>query len=43
MAYVQETVGKFIDELTLKIIYGKRIISALPHGARPQLPVDPKP
>lgn len=38
MAYVQETVGKFIDESTLKIIYGDRIISHLPPGARPPLP-----
>ena len=30
MAYVIETVGKFIDESTLKIIYGKRIVSDLP-------------
>lgn len=37
MAYVQETIGNLIDESTLKIIYGERIISALPHGARPAL------
>ena len=38
MAYVQETIGKLIDESTLKIVYGERIVSALPHGARPPLP-----
>jgi hypothetical protein len=38
MAYVIETVGKFIDESTLQVIYGKRIVSDLPHGARPPLP-----
>jgi hypothetical protein len=38
MAYVQETVGKFIDESTVQIIYGERIVADLPHGARPPLP-----
>jgi hypothetical protein len=38
MAYVQETVGKVIDESTVQIIYGERIVADLPHGARPPLP-----
>ena len=38
MAYVQETINELIDESTLKIVYGVRIVSALPHGARPSLP-----
>lgn len=38
MAYVQETIEKLIDESTLKIVYGERIVSALPHGARPPMP-----
>lgn len=37
MAYVQETIADLIDESTLKIVYGERIVSALPHGARPPL------
>lgn len=39
MAYVVETAGKFIDESTLKVIYGERIVFVLPHGARPSLPM----
>lgn len=38
MAYVQETIESLIDESTLKIVYGERIVSALPHGARPSMP-----
>jgi hypothetical protein len=38
MAYVQETIAKLIDESTLQVIYGTRIISDLPHGARPPMP-----
>jgi len=38
MAYVQETVARLIDESTLKIIYGKRIVADLPHGSRPPMP-----
>ena len=38
MAYVQETINDLIDESTLRIVYGERIVSALPQGARPSLP-----
>jgi hypothetical protein len=38
MAYVQETVAKLIDESTLQVIYGERIVADLPHGARPPMP-----
>lgn len=38
MAYVQETIAELIDESTLQVIYGTRIISDLPHGARPPMP-----
>jgi hypothetical protein len=38
MAYVQETIAKLIDESTLQVIYGTRIVATLPHGARPPMP-----
>ena len=38
MAYVNETAFKFIDESTLQLIYGSRIISQLPQGSRPIIP-----
>jgi hypothetical protein len=40
MAYVQETFASLIDESTLRIIYGSKIVPALlPAGARPPMPV----
>lgn len=38
MTYVQETISKLIDESTLQVIYGTRIISDLPQGTRPPMP-----
>lgn len=38
MAYVQETFSKLVDEQTVRIIYGTRIVADLPHGARPPMP-----
>jgi len=38
MAYVQETIAPLVDESTLKIIWGRRILSVLPEGARPPMP-----
>jgi hypothetical protein len=39
MAYVQETILKLINEDTLQVIYGTRIVSSLPDGTRPPMPV----
>ncbi|MBB5755112.1 hypothetical protein [Prosthecomicrobium pneumaticum] len=39
MAYVQETIAQLIDESTLQVIYGSKIVPALlPEGARPPMP-----
>ncbi|MEQ8964978.1 MAG: hypothetical protein RID91_04065 [Azospirillaceae bacterium] len=38
MAYIQETIADLIDESTLQVIYGRRIVSALPEGSRPPMP-----
>lgn len=38
MAYVQETIAKLIDDSTLQVIYGTRIVADLPHGSRPPMP-----
>lgn len=38
-AYVQETIAELIDQSTLKIVYGERIVSALAHGARPPMQI----
>ena len=38
MAYVQETIAHLVDESTLKIVWGTRILSVLPEGARPPMP-----
>jgi hypothetical protein len=38
MAYVQETIADLIDFSTLQVIYGSRIVAALPDGARPPMP-----
>jgi hypothetical protein len=38
MAYVQETIAGLVDFSTLQVIYGSRIVSALPDGARPAMP-----
>ncbi len=35
MAYVNETAFKFIDESSLQMIFGSRIVSELPRGSRP--------
>jgi hypothetical protein len=39
MAYVQETILKLINEDTLQVIYGTRIVSSLAEGTRPRMPV----
>ena len=38
MAYIQETIADLVDFSTLQVIYGSRIVSALPDGARPAMP-----
>jgi len=38
MAYVQETVADLVDPSTLQVIYGEKIVSALPEGSRPPMP-----
>lgn len=38
MAYVQETIAQLIDESTLQVIFGQRIVAALPEGTRPPMP-----
>jgi len=38
MAYIQETIAELVDFSTLQVIYGNRIIAALPDGARPLIP-----
>ena len=38
MAYVQELIADLIDDTTLQVIYGERIVAALPEGSRPPMP-----
>src|SRR5215216_130498 len=38
MAYVQETIANLIDPESLQVIYGRRIVAALPEGERPPMP-----
>ena len=39
MAYIMETIGKYVDESTVQTVYGSKIVPALlPHGSRPPLP-----
>lgn len=38
MAYVQKTIADLIDPSTLQVIFGTRIVAALPEGATPPMP-----
>jgi hypothetical protein len=38
MAYVMGTIGRYIEEDSMRVIYGSRLQAALPEGAQPPLP-----
>jgi hypothetical protein len=39
MSYCAETFPKFVDESTVRLIYGSRIVAVVPEGTRPNFPI----